>query len=213
MNKKIDLLKTDCNKQKKLSYKSSSRIWKPWLWKPNQKNLSYESSLASWIRKTGLRKPKQKKLSYESSSQIRKPGLWKPKQKKLSYESSSQIRKLWLWKPKQKNPSHESSSWTRKPRWIKKTWQARWSQKQIPSGHADRRSCYEQQRKGFYTALVACAPDSQKFSCKNCAKTVLNQVSWQEEGWAYAAIAGSSSISSITWLEKYVESYLAHFQT
>ena len=41
-----------------------------------------------------------------------------------------------------------------------------------------------------------------KFSCENCAKIVLNQVSWQAKSWASAAIPGRRSIASITCLEK-----------
>ena len=32
----------------------------------------------------------------------------------------------------------------------------------------------------FYSAFVACTQDLQTFSCKNCAKIILIQVSWQE---------------------------------
>ena len=163
--------------------------------------------MSSWTQKIDRLNPdrdKQKNPSYESSSRTRKPGLRKPKQKNPSYESSSRIRKPGLRKPKQKNPSHESSSRIRKARWINKDMAgALESQTNTFWVCWQGRRCNERKRRGFYTALVACAPISQSFFfLQNCPKIVFNQVSRQAKSWAYAAIPGCSSIASITCLGK-----------
>ena len=144
--------------------RAPSDRYMPWAWKWRKHQALGEKHHSAGEK--NLNHP-----TYESSSRIRKPGLRKPKQKNPSYESSSRIRKPGLRKPKQKNPSHESSSRIRKARWINKDMAgALESQTNTFWVCWQGRRCNEWKRRGFYTALVACAPISQFFFCKIALK-------------------------------------------
>ena len=204
-------------KQKEQS-ESSSRIRKTWQQKLKQKKPSCESSSQNW--KPWPRKPKQKKPAVKAQAELESQAAKaKAEKTKLPYENSSRFENSHCESPSRKNSAVKAQAelQAEKPelRKLKPIKEAKVNKQDMAGALESQpnafwvcwqgRRCYERQRKGFWSNLYCFSGfrvKFAKFSCQNCAKIVLSQVSSQAKSCAYAAIPSCSSISSITCLEK-----------